>query len=793
MKVHLNHALNYLVFSILFLFFASNSVAQKYTISGFVYDESSGEALIGASIYDKKTYQGTATNNYGFFSITLPSDSIQLVVSYVGYTSYENTLLLKKDLVIRVNLKSAFNLKEIEVVADKVDRIEERTQMSTITLPVEQIKKLPAFMGEVDVLKALQLLPGVQSGTEGSSGLYVRGGSPDQNLILLDGVPVYNVSHLFGFFSVFNADAINNVQLIKGGFPARYGGRLSSVLEINMKEGNMKEFHGEGSVGIIASKLTLEGPIVKDKASFIVSGRRTYIDILAQPFIIAQSDGNVNAGYYFYDLNGKVNYRISDKDRLYLSAYMGNDKFYFSEKYKHSDGNTQYEEKYGGRLKWGNITSVLRWNHQFNNKLFSNATVNYSKYNFDTGIDEETKETVGGKVENESFSLKYFSGIEDWSTKMDFDFLPDPDHFIKFGASAILHTFKPGAIHFKVDFSGIPSIDTTLGDDFVKAQEFAVYIEDDIKFTSRLKANVGLHASGFLVNDNFFTSLQPRFSARYMISENLSAKISYATMAQYIHLLTNSGIGLPTDLWVPATENVKPEYSQQIAGGVARTFRNGFEVSLEGYYKNMQNIIEYKDGANFLDNRTDWQGQVEAGRGWSYGGELFVQRKEGKTTGWVGYTLSWTKRQFENLNFGNIFPYKYDRRHDISVALVHNISDRLSISGTWVYGTGNAISMPLAKYPSTSDDIWEWYDEIFYYKERNGYRMRAYHRLDIGISFRKEHKWGEGTWNLSAYNAYNRKNPFFIYYGWDEKTGNEAFKQVSLFPVLPSLSYSFKF
>lgn len=783
-----------LLATLLLFFFSPNIIsAQKHTISGFVYDESSGEALIGASVYDINTYQGTATNNYGFFSLTLPADSVHLKVSYIGYSSFEQSLFLTGDLVMKVNLTSSFNLDEIEIKADKIDRIEERTQMSTITLPVEQIKKLPAFMGEVDVLKTIQLLPGVQSGTEGSSGLYVRGGSPDQNLILLDGVPVYNVSHLFGFFSVFNADAINNVKLIKGGFPARYGGRLSSVLEINMKEGNAKEFHGEGSIGLIASKLTLEGPIIKDKASFILSGRRTYIDILAQPIIRSESDGDVTAGYFFYDLNGKVNYRISDKDRLYLSAYMGNDKFYFSEKYNYNSGNTIYSERYAGRLQWGNITSVLRWNHQYNSKLFSNATINYSRYNFDTGIDEEITEKTGSQEEHESFHLKYFSGIEDWSAKLDFDYLPGPNHFIKFGAGATYHTFKPGAIQFELDITGSPSIDTTLGDDFTRATEFALYIEDDLKVSQRLKANIGIHGSGFLVDNRLFTSVQPRFSARYMLAENFSAKLSFATMAQYIHLLTNSGIGLPTDLWVPATKEVKPEHSQQIAGGFAHTFGTGFEISLEGYYKNMQNIIEYKDGANFLDNRSDWQKQVESGRGWSYGAELFLQKKEGSTTGWVGYTLSWTKRQFENLNFGNVFPFKYDRRHDISVALVHDLGSGITLSGTWVYGTGNAISMPLARYPAESDNIWGWFEEVYYYKERNGYRMRAYHRLDLGISFRKEKKWGERTWNISAYNAYNRKNPFFIYLGWDERTNTEAFKQVSLFPILPSISYSFKF
>ena len=761
---------------------------QKYTISGYISDKATGEKLIGANVYDLKTLQGTTTNNYGFFSLTLPADSVHLTVSYIGYNAYSNQMLLNKDMQLNISLSSALELEQIEVTAEMTERIEERTQMSTISIPIQQIKALPAFMGEVDILKALQLLPGVQSGNEGASGLYVRGGSPDQNLILLDGVPVYNVSHLFGFFSVFNADAINNVQLIKGGFPARYGGRLSSVLEINMKEGNSQEFHGEGSVGLIASKLTLEGPIVKDKASFIISGRRTYYDILAQPFILMATDGAGTGGYYFYDLNAKVNYKISDKDRLYLSAYMGDDKFYFKDKYTEGD----YTNKVDGKLRWGNTTAVLRWNHQFNKKLFSNTTLNFSKYKFLTSASNETIDKVNGKTETTSYLLQYFSGIQDWSTKVDFDFIPAPNHFVKFGASAIWHKFEPGATQFKLNFIG-EQLDTTIANQTVNAGEFAVYIEDDMKISNRLKANIGLHASGFSVNDEFYKSLQPRASLRFLINENLSFKASYAAMAQYIHLLTNSGIGLPTDLWVPATEKIRPQNSHQVAAGLARTFMDKYEVSLEGYYKQMNNIIEYKDGASFLSTDRDWQNKVEPGTGWSYGSELFIQKKTGNTTGWIGYTLSWTNRQFEEINFGEIFPYKYDRRHDISVVVIHKINDNIEISGTWVYGTGNAVTLPLQRYPSTSEgiDFEDFFYELEYYKERNGYRMRDYHRLDLGVTFKKERRWGESAWNFSVYNAYNRKNPFFIYYTSDGK--KPVFKQVSLFPIIPSVSYSFKF
>jgi hypothetical protein len=772
--------------------------AQQFTISGYVTDGATGEALIGANVYDFRTLKGTTTNTYGFFSLTLPSDTVVFTVSYVGYHTVNLPFVLDRDTAMAVGLRSMLTLKEVEVKADKVMRIEEQTQMSTINIPIQQIQKLPAFMGEVDVLKILQLLPGVQSGSEGSSGLYVRGGSPDQNLILLDGVPVYNVTHLFGFFSVFNSDAINNVQLIKGGFPARYGGRLSSVLEINMKEGNMKEFKGSGSLGVIASRITLEGPIIKDKASFIISARRTYIDILAKPIIKASFPGDGDAGYYFYDLNGKVNYRLGKKDRLYLSAYAGDDRFFFREKQEFGQSGTTYGSEYSGGLDWGNLTAVLRWNHQFNQKLFSNLTLNYTKYTFNTRIAfREYTKAQGSTIEDFTFALRYFSGIRDWSTRVDFDWLPNPDHYVKFGANAIWHSFRPGAVQFKLEegTSGI-GIDTTITNSFVEAGEYRIFVEDDIRISQRLKVNAGMHASLFAVQGETYTSLEPRVSGRYMLAEDLSAKASYARMSQYIHLLTNTGVGLPTDLWVPATANVLPQRSWQVAAGLARTLPKGYEVSVEGYYKVMDNIIEYKEGSSYLGSSDNWEAQVESGTGWSYGAEVFLQKKEGPTTGWVGYTLSWTERQFENINFGKRFPFRYDRRHDLSVAVVHELSERIELSATFVYGTGNAITLPIAVYEGEVDYFGYTYREpVYYYNERNGFRMRAYHRLDLGLALKKETKWGERSWNFNVYNTYNRRNPFFIYYGygtgWNQS--RREFRQVSLFPIMPSVSFNFKF
>ena len=790
------------IFLILFLtcfYFASQ--AQKHTISGYISDEATGEKLIGATIYEPAMKAGTTTNLYGFYSFTLPaSDSISLLIRYVGYKSEVLNFKLNKDHALNINLSPSIELKGVEIVSEEMERIEERTQMSIIEIPISQIKAIPALFGEVDVLKSLQLLPGVQSGGEGSSGLYVRGGGPDQNLILLDGAPVYNASHLFGFFSVFNADAIKNVQLTKGGFPARYGGRLSSVIEINMKEGNIKKIRGEGSVGIIASRLTLEGPIFKDRTSFIVSGRRTYIDLLASPIIKAQTKGTGIGGYYFYDLNAKVNHKLSEKDHVYLSFYSGDDRFYVrSSNTGISNGvTTEYTDEY--KLGWGNATSTFRWNHIVNQKLFSNVSLTYSKFKFYVNAFNEMDEKSATANHKQSFSLEYLSGIHDWSGKIDFDYLPNPNHYIKFGISNIYHTFNTGALQYKQTNSTSGTLDTTLGTKAIYANEMAVFIEDDIRISSRLKANLGLHYSGFSVKEKYYQSFQPRISSRYFLTEDWAVKSSYATMMQFIHLLANSNIGLPTDLWVPSTDIVKPQTSQQIALGVAKTLEykeNSYEFSVEGYYKIMRNIIDYIGGSSFIDPNSDWQKKVEAGKGWSYGTEIFLQKKTGKTSGWIGYTLSWTERQFPTINFGEKYPYKYDRRHDLSVVVSYKVKENVELAGTWVYGTGNAISLPLSRYSGYDPNIFYGgynsdYNEIENYGSKNSFRMRAYHRFDVGLNFRKEKRWGERTISIGVYNAYNRKNPYFIYFGYDEHNNKQA-KQVSLFPMIPSISYNFKF
>ncbi|KAA9332141.1 TonB-dependent receptor [Hymenobacter busanensis] len=784
---------------------AAKASVGRVTFSGYVRDAATGENLIGVAVVHPSSGQGTATNTYGFYSLTLPAsgDTTRLLASYLGYQRQVVPVRLDKSQALNFRLQSATSeLQSVEIVGTQQEKLAESTRMGTMNIPLNQIKAVPALFGERDVLKVMQLLPGVQAGGEGQTGLYVRGGSPDQNLILLDGTPVYNASHLFGFFSVFNADALNNVELVKGGFPARYGGRLSSVLDISMKEGNMQKFHGEGGVGLIASRLTLEGPIKKDTASFIISARRTYIDLLARPLInLAMAAEGIpynerpTVGYFFHDVNAKVNWKLSQRDRLYLSAYTGRDKFYARYKSPVEDG--QYNQEKDG-LGWGNITSALRWNHVVNDRLFANTHLTFSRYQFDVGIEQTNRfrRNPGEPLQTEKFALLYASNIRDWTLKTDFDYLPLPNHYVRFGGQYIFHQFRPGAMQIK---SSDPdaNLDQFNKESRTLGHEVGVYAEDDYKVTERLKVNAGLRVNGFAVDGKLFPSVEPRLAARFLLTEDWALKGSYARTSQFIHLLTNSGIGLPTDLWVPATAKVKPQKAQQVALGAARNLRfkdEDYELSLEAYYKPMQRLIEYREGANFLGTTdNNWQDKVTSGKGWAYGAEVFVQKKTGRTTGWVGYTLSWSKRQFEELNQGRVYPYKYDRRHDAKVVIIHDFNDHLRLSGTWVYGTGNAVTLSRGRYVLGD---YQQYDD---YGPRNSYRMRAYHRMDLDLSYTKKKKWGEMINSVSLYNAYSRANPYFLYFqqGYTDMNGNvekkSTYKQISLFPIIPSFSKSFRF
>ena len=809
---------NYLSLFIFLLFITSVFGQDKHTISGYITDKNNGESIVGANIYCTELDLGVTSNTYGFYSLTLPSGSYNISYSFIGYQTENKNFQLINSKKYDVEFElSTVNIQEVVVTADK--SIVEKTQTSMIDIPIEQIKTIPALLGEVDVLKAIQLLPGVQS-SEGSSGFYVRGGGPDQNLILLDGVPVYNASHIGGLFSVFNADAIKTVRLTKGGFPARFGGRLSSVLQIDMKEGNMKEFRGDATIGLISSKLTLEGPIIKDRTSFIVAGRRTYADLFVKPFMPASTSLTL----YFYDLNAKINHKISKNDRLYLSAYMGNDAFgvdYDGSREGGKGGGSSEDGTLNFGLGYGNITSTLRWNHLFSDKLFSNTTLTYSRYSFHTDFgNSATRSTTFGD-ENFNIDYGYLSGIEDLGGRIDFDYAPNPNHNIKFGTSYTYHHFFPGEsnLNFSIDFPALDTLNQDVNIDTVinfsgntNVHEMFFYFEDNVKITNRLKANIGLHVGYYSLANNTSTtniglmekinnktnySFQPRVSARYLLSEDWSVKASYAKMQQNIHLLSNSSVGFPSDIWVPAIDSVPSQTSEQWAANVTTQLYNGkFELSLEGYYKTMSDLIAYKAGYSNLESDESWENAVETGgEGESYGAEIFLQKKKGKTTGWIGYTLSWTNRRFDNINFGEWYPYKFDRRNDFSLVISHKFNKKWDVGATWVYGTGNALTFPQGVYLGMPhNNHWDngmSAELVESYGSRNSTRLPAYHRLDFAVNkHSKKQKW-ESTWSLGAYNLYNRKNPWFAYLAYEDN--QRVAKQVSLFPIIPSISYRIQF
>ncbi|MDY0160839.1 MAG: TonB-dependent receptor plug domain-containing protein [Bacteroidales bacterium] len=780
---------------ILYLILLSgNSFSQNITLSGYITDSATGEKLIGANIYDLKSSSGTVSNNYGFYSISLPKDdSIYLSVSYIGYISVTDTLSGKTNSNNNYALTTGTLLQEVTISANSGSLIEEATEMSTTTISVKQVENLPAIGGEPDVLKVLQLMPGVNSGNEASSGLYVRGGTPDQNLILLDDIPIYYVNHLGGFVSTFNSDAISKIKLIKGGFPAIYGSRLSSVLDVRMKDGNMQEFKGAGMIGMVASKIAIEGPVIKNTASYMISFRRFMYDILMRPISEALTQG-LGIGYSFYDFNAKINYKFSDKDRLYFSSYLGNDRLSFRRKDNsfHSNSSVKVNQD------WGNQLFALRWNHIYSPKLFSNTIVSYTRYRLNNNM---TKNIDDFLYQQTAFS-NFISAINDASAKLDFEYYAHPIVNLNFGGSFIYHNFTPGLASYNQSDNSNYHLDTVFGDYNLHSFEYSAYLSNEFNFRNKIFANIGGRLSIYQVQSKNYLSLEPRILLSVPVSSSFIIKSSYATMQQNVHLLTNSGIGIPTDLWMPSTERVSPSRSEQFAlGFTGNILDEKFELSIEGFYKNMNNLIAYKEGANTVNATSDWQDKVETdGIGKSYGFEFLFQKKAGNTTGWIGYTLSKTTRQFANINNGKPFPYKYDRTHDLSIVLSHKINENIEVSATWVYGTGNAFTIPTGIYEIVDEpDYWsenetgkfDYNSQAYVYDEINNYRMRAYHRLDIGANFKKKTKWGERTWNVSIYNLYNRQNPYYYYF--EQSETEIILKQQSLFPIIPSVSYSFKF
>lgn len=796
------------------------ALAQSYTVSGAITDAKSGETLIGATVLDTRSGKGVVTNLYGHYSLTLKSDSVNLKVSFVGYEPQFFNFKLDKNREINVKLSSSVTLEEVTITAERTGDTRS-SQMSAVVMPVEKLKTVPVMFGEADLIKALQLMPGVQSGSEGNSGMYVRGGGPDENLFLLDGVPLYNVSHMGGFFSAFNTDAIKNVTLYKGSFPARFGGRLSAVLDVTQNNGNDKELHGNASVGLISAKFNLEGPIVKEKTTFSLSARRTYAELFIIPAIMwldevtseeekegptVAQNAKFDAGYYFYDINAKLTHKFSDKSRLYVSFYKGNDNIHGRVKTVTSLNENVY---LGFENEWGNMVGALRWNYELTPKLFMNLSANYTQY--DNMINGSVEKLATPSDPNPStMGADYRSGIKEATLRADFDLSPNPEHNTKFGTLFTRHWFTPevasGSVNYydSIQMNQALHFDSVIFSGTLPANELAAYVEDDWALTETLKINYGLHFSAFEVENSFYSSLQPRLSGRMMLSDDLSIKVGYARMRQYVHLLSTTSVTLPTDLWVPVTDRVAPMTSDQIAAGINYSRSGIADFSIEAYYKKMDNLIEYKDGATFMGSTENWENLVYTGEGWSYGLELLVQREVGNLTGWIGYTWSRTMHLFDRpgqvLNEGKAFPAKYDRRHDISIVLNYKFSDRVDVSATWVFSTGNAASLATQSYPVAQEDPEDYEgngygQSVNYIEGRNNYRMPNYHRLDIGANFHRKFKRARRTISVSIYNVYNRQNPYMLYRSKNETYQGypSALVQLSIFPILPSVGYTLYF
>ncbi|MCD4834791.1 MAG: TonB-dependent receptor [Bacteroidales bacterium] len=755
---------------------------EKHTISGYVKDEA-GEELIGATIYIQSLKTGTVTNVYGFYSITLIAGDYKVDYSYIGYKIQTKKIKLNQNHSFNITLiETSKTIDEVVITAERKNENVVKTEMSTMKLQAKDIKKIPALFGEIDVIKAIQLLPGIQATGEGFSGFNVRGGSPDQNLILFDEATVYNASHLMGFFSVFNNDAIKDVKLYKGDIPAQYGGRLSSLLDIRMKEGNQKKLQATGGIGTISSRLTLEGPIIEDKWSVLVAGRRTYVDLM---LLLSSDDAVKSNKLYFYDLNLKTNYKISDKDRIYVSGYFGRDVFKFGDMFG---------------FDWGNYTLTTRWNHLFTEKLFSNFSFIYSKYDY---IMESGTDASG---------FKWTSNLEDYKLKADFNYYPNPNNTIKFGLEAIHHHFNPGFARGTGDSTAMYN---SLEMPESNALEYAIYLSNEHKLTNKLTLNYGLRGSVFQnmgeatvynFDDSYqkidsttykswdifntFYGLEPRLSLNYTINQRSSVKASYSRTKQYVHLASNSTAGSPLDVWLPSSPNIDPQLANQAAIGYFRNFLNdAYETSIEIYYKDMDNQIDFRDHADLMLN-PELEGEFRVGDAWSYGAEFFIRKQQGKFTGWISYTLSKAERKIPEINSGKVYSSSYDRPHNIAIVGMYDLTKRWNIAATWVYATGSPVTFPTGRYEQGNMII-------PIYSDRNSYRMPDYHRMDLSITLKSKEKPNKrlrSELNVSIYNIYNRHNAWMIYFGPDEDdpTVTKA-EKVYVFPIIPSLTWNFYF
>lgn len=783
---------------------------KQVTISGFIRDKTSDESLIGASLYDVESRKGTAANNYGFFSITLPAGDIALQASYIGYGSQRLKIIsLRQDTTLNIELTPNTHLNEVVVTASSPEKaLIHSTQMGALEVNQQTIRATPVLFGESDLVKTLQLMPGVAAGIEGMAGMYVRGGNGDENLFLIDGNPVYQVNHIGGIFSAFNPEAVRGLDFFKAGFPSRYGGRLSSVVDVHTKEGNMKEYHGSASIGLIAGNLSLEGPIVKDRTSFHIALRRTWLDAITAPALAIankkeKKHGNrTQARYAFHDLNLKLNHRFNDRSRLFLSLYNGNDVLSAGvSEFPTRPEQTFYKNDTDANLRWGNLMATAGWTYVFNNRLFGKISGVYTQYHSRI---KQTQEYIYGKPEMSNYSHSSMetesqSGITDAGLRASFDYLPAGPHHIRFGGDYLLHRFRPEYSRMQAlskDKNQAVDLNKTFADALLWANEGALFVEDDWTLNSFLRVNAGLRVSLFNVEQKTYTALEPRVSLRWLLKDELSFKASYARMNQYVHLISNSYINLPTDAWMPVTSQLKPLVSDQVSAGFYYNLNNRFNFSVEGYYKTLHNLLEYRDGTTFLPSFDSWENKLTAGSGRAYGAEFMVRKEAGRLTGWIGYSLAWADRSFPELNKGIRFPSRYDNRHKLNIVGMYKLTPKVELSAAWTYTSGNHITLSLEEYEGLLPDI-----KVPFFEERNNFQLPDYHRLDVGVNIYRPKKKGRmGIWNISVYNAYCRMNPFMIYKKSNtvEVPGEDTkrvprFKKAGLLPIIPSITYTYKF
>jgi len=778
--------MNFKIFTLAILFLNVLNIqshSQTLVISGYVSDSLTGERLIGVNIFTSGKGQdiGTITNKFGFFSLKIPQESQEIIISYVGYKFKSIAINASKDLFINILLERGIKLDEV-VKKSEPREFQKANETGVSSIPMESLYKLPEFVGESDITHALQLMPGVQGGSEGKASLYIRGGSPDQNLMLIDDVPLYNVNHFGGFLSAFNSDAIKDFKLYKGGFPARYGSRLSSVLDIRLKDGDMNKYNVTGSVGLLSSKIMIDGPIKKESSSFLVSFRKNTFPVFKVLF-------GVNLDYRFYDFNTKLNFRLNERNRLLFSFYSGDDNVMI----KNNSKDSYSSNKTKNNTAWGNLTGSMRLNTLIGSNVFVNTIIGYTNYHYNTGFESSYSNDTLSEVINSNFT----SNVNDIFIRVAPEINFSSKYKLRLGAEVQRHNFTPGNTGYIQENSSLGSNKLGYKNQVVNSIENNFFLENDADIFNWLGCNIGAHYSGYYVQQESYFSLEPRILVNIRITPELSIKPAYNEMQQYVHLLTYSGVGMPSDFWMPSTATVPPEKSNQLSVGLEYFFRKTYKFSIEAYRKNMDKLLTFKYGESFFANTEAWENKIlTRGKGISEGVEFLFRKEEGKTNGWLGLTFSKSERSFDEIMDGQAFPFKYDRRFEADLVIIHNFSENISVSAVWKYGSGYPITLPLGKYDSFGD-------VVYIYGDMNSVRMRNYHRLDLAANFNKPKKWGERTWSISILNVYNRRNPYYYFFKYELiplppgpahgfTNGNLKLYQQSLISFFPTFSYSFK-